>query len=205
MNIHRDWDETYKKGQTPWDSGTPCSELVRLLEEEIISPCQALDLGCGTGTNAIYLSQLGFDVTAVDISQVAIDKARGRVAAAGVSVNLMIVKLPGIFLPGKVFDFVFDRGCFHAIETNERRLYAEMLKEITKEGSIFLLLTGNAREPRTPGPPTMTEEEIRSTFLPYFDFLWIRDFRFDTTDDGPGPLGHSCLMKRKSERPYPAG
>lgn len=35
MGEERDWDETYRQGQTPWDSGRPCSELVRLLEEEI--------------------------------------------------------------------------------------------------------------------------------------------------------------------------
>lgn len=198
MSENRDWDETYRKGQTPWDNGRPCSELVRLLEDEVISPCKALDLGCGTGTNAIYLAQMGFDVTAVDISQVAINGAREKVAAADVRVHLMLVKLPGIFLPGKVFDFVFDRGCFHTIKNEERPLYADMLKEITVEGSLFLLLTGNAKEPRNPGPPTMTEDEIRESFSRFFDFLWIREFRFDTTDAGEGPLGFSSLMKRRA-------
>src|SRR3990172_1688312 len=145
MGEERDWDETYRKGQTPWYSGRPCSELVRLLEDEIISPCKALDLGCGTGTNAIYLAEMGFDVTGVDISQVAIEMAREKVDAAGLSVLFMLVKLPNRFLPGKVYDFVFDRGCFHALKNDERSQYADMLKEFTKVGSLFLLLTGNAK------------------------------------------------------------
>ena len=198
MGEERDWDETYRKGQTPWDSGRPCSELVRLLEEEVISPCKALDLGCGTGTNSIYLAQMGFDVTGVDISQVAIETAREKADAADVSILFMLVKLPNRFLPGKIFDFVFDRGCFHALKIDERPRYAEMLKEVTVEGSLFLLLTGNAKEPKNPGPPTMTEDEIRETFSQFFDFLWIREFRFDTTDAGEGPLGFSSLMKRKT-------
>lgn len=197
MNSSRDWDETYRKGQTPWDSGRPCSELVRLLEDEVISPCKALDLGCGTGTNAIYLAQMGFDVTAVDISQVAIEMAREKADAASVSVLFMMVKLPTPFLPGKVFDFVFDRGCFHALKNDERSQYAEMLKEVTVEDSLFLLLTGNTKEPRNPGPPTMTEDEIRESFSRFLDFLWIREFRFDTTDAAEGPLGFSSLMKRR--------
>ena len=58
-------------------------------------------------------------------------------------------------------------------------------------------MTGNAKEHRTPGPPTMTEDEIRETFSQFFDFLWIREFRFDTTDAGESPLGFSSLMKRR--------
>lgn len=198
MSDERDWDEIYRKGETPWDSGKPCSELVRILEDEFVSPSQALDLGCGTGTNAIYLAQMGFNVTGVDVSQVAVEKAREKADAAGVSVHFMLASLPKAFLPGKVFDFVFDRGCFHAISKEQRPGYIEMLKGLTREGSIYLMLCGNAKEPMTPGPPTLTEEEIRETFSALFDFVWIRDFRFDTTGEMPAPLGYSCLMKRRS-------
>ena len=197
MGEVRDWDETYRQGQTPWDSGRTCSELFKILEEEVISRGQALDLGCGTATNAIYLARMGFDVTGVDISQVAIDRAKEKAEAAGLSILFMIAKLPARFLPGKVFNFVFDRGCFHTINKDDRPGYIDMLKEITREGSIYLMLCGNAKEPRTPGPPTMTEEEIRETFSGLFDFIWIRDFRFDTNGVMPAPLGYSCLMRRR--------
>lgn len=198
MGDGRDWDERYAAGQTPWDSGIPCSELVKALEDRTVKPSHALDLGCGTGTNAIYLAQKGFDVTAVDISQVAIERAREKADAAGVSVLFMLAKLPGIFLPGKVFDFVFDRGCFHTIKNEERLRYTEMLKGLTRERSLYLMLCGNAKEPRSPGPPTLTEDEIRETFSGLFDFIRLREFRFEVTDTTtPGPLGYSCLMRRK--------
>lgn len=197
MSEVRDWDEVYRQGQTPWDSGRNCSELVRVLEEEIVAPGHALDLGCGTGTNAIFLARMGFDVTGVDISQVAIDRAKEKAEAAGLSVLFMLANLPNVFLPGKIYDFVFDRGCFHAIKNEDRPKYVEMLEKITREGSIYLMLCGNAKEPRTPGPPTLTEDEIRETFSGLFDFIWIRDFRFDTNDLMPAPLGYSCLMRRK--------
>lgn len=196
MSEERDWNEIYRQGQTPWDSGRVCSELFKILEEEIISLGKALDLGCGTGTNSIYLAQMGFDVTGVDISQVAIERAKEKADAAGLSILFMLAKLPNIFLPGKVFDFVFDRGCFHAIAKEERPGYLEMLKQMTREGSIYLMLCGNAKEPKVPGPPVLTEEEIRETFSELFDFIWLRDFRFDTNGDMAGPLGYSCLMKR---------
>ena len=60
----RDWHKRYSDKDTPWDSGQPSRELERILEEGWIKPCRVLELGCGTGTNAVYLAQRGFEVTA---------------------------------------------------------------------------------------------------------------------------------------------
>jgi len=196
----RDWDDTYRQGDTPWDSGEKCSELFRVLDEDNIMPGRALDLGCGTGTNAIYLARMGFDVTGVDISTVAIERAQGKAKEADLSVLFMTERLPSDFLHGNIFDFIFDRGCFHTIDNDDRPGYLEMLKNITKEGSVYLMLCGNAREPRSPGPPVLTEEEIRETFSGLFHIVRIRDFRFDTEGGKEAPLGHSCLMKRKGRK-----
>ena len=62
----RDWNARYLSGELPWDSGLPSRELQRVLEEQKIAPGRALELGCGTGTNAIELARRGFDVTAVN-------------------------------------------------------------------------------------------------------------------------------------------
>ena len=53
--------------KAPWDIG-PRDELVRLVENRSIQPGRAIDLGCGTGANAIFLAQYGFEVTGVDIT-----------------------------------------------------------------------------------------------------------------------------------------
>jgi len=193
----KDWNEAYKQDDTPWDTGITSKELEKALHEEVIAPCRALELGCGTGTNAIYLAKKGFDVTAVDISQLAIKKAREKAEAARVKVRFIQAEIPNLRLPGEIFDFVFDRGCFHAIRQEDRQRFVKMLTGLTTEGSIYLMLCGNAREPREDGPPVLTEEEIRETFSRYFDFRWIREFRFVTTDKKPDPLGYSCLMERK--------
>ena len=65
------WEERYRKGETPWDTGHPSTELQRVIREEKIRPCRAIELGCGTGNNAVWLAQQGFDVTAVDLSSLA--------------------------------------------------------------------------------------------------------------------------------------
>ena len=70
----------------PWEIG-PREELVRLVENRRITPCRAIDLGCGTGSNAIFLAQHGFDVTGIDYAASAIEKAKRKADAAKVKVE----------------------------------------------------------------------------------------------------------------------
>ena len=75
----------YLIGFKPWDSGVPPPELTALVEgTDHLPPSKALDLGCGTGTNSIYLAQHGWEVTGVDVVGRAVSQARRKVAAAGV-------------------------------------------------------------------------------------------------------------------------
>ena len=70
----------YRFGTPPW-VGQARSELVQLVETGDLQPGRAIDLGCGEGDNAIFLAQHGFQVTAVDFSAAAIDKAKARPVA----------------------------------------------------------------------------------------------------------------------------
>lgn len=53
------WDERYKMGDTPWETGQPSSELQRVVAEAGIQPCRTLELGCGTGASAVWLASKG--------------------------------------------------------------------------------------------------------------------------------------------------
>ena len=55
------YEVMYKRFRAPWEIG-PREELVTLVEDGALPPCRAIDLGCGSGANAIYLAQHGFDV-----------------------------------------------------------------------------------------------------------------------------------------------
>ncbi|MCX6899049.1 MAG: class I SAM-dependent methyltransferase [Verrucomicrobia bacterium] len=194
----RDWDQTYRDPQSPpWDTRRPSTQLRLLLESGSVKPCRALDLGCGTGTNVIFLAQQGFSATGVDLSGVAIQRAREKARAAAVSVNFVcasVLALPDFGVP---FAFVFDCGCFHTLAKDQRRTFVEQVLGVTRPGSIFLLLCGNAKEPLDPGPPTVSEEEIRATFSRDFDIEWIREFRLDTVNLPKTPLGYATLMRRR--------
>ena len=68
MNKTTDFDERYRKGDLPWDTGRQDKNLELVIKEQTITPCHTLEFGAGTGTDAIWLAQKGFKVTALDIS-----------------------------------------------------------------------------------------------------------------------------------------
>src|SRR5262245_11811083 len=140
------WDERHEKGDTPWKTGQPSTELQRVLAEVAIQPCRALELGCGTGASAVRLAQHRFDVAPFDLSALAIDRARHRANEAGVRVNFLVADVlkPPTELAGR-FDFVFDRGCYHVVRREDVTAYLATLRRLTQSGTLGLVLTGNAR------------------------------------------------------------
>ena len=193
------WDNRYLQGDTPWDTGRPSQELIRVLDEEHIPPCRAIDLGCGTGTNAIHLASRGFEVTATDISPTAIDRCRMRRATTDVRIRCVqadLLKPPDDL--GGPCGFFFDRGCYHVIRRVDVQGYFRTLDRILAPAALGLVLTGNAKEPMEHGPPPVTEEEFRADWEKGYEILWMREFRFDANVPGEKqPLGWSCLVRRR--------
>lgn len=92
---------------------------------------EILDIGCGLGENSIYLTQQGLSVTGLDFSPSAIQQAKQRAAAAGVSVNLKVAdatKLDG--WEGR-FDTVVDSAVYHCFDHEGHQQYANALHRAT--------------------------------------------------------------------------
>ncbi len=192
------WDTRYQTGDTPWDSGRPSAELIRVVAEEKISPCRAVEFGCGTGTNAIWLSQQGFDVTAIDLSPLAIQRAKANAAAAGANGQFLAGDLLAPPDLGGPFNFVFDRGCYHIVRLTSVEGYLNTFDQALAVGGYGLLLTGNANEKLEKGPPAVQESEIRNEMGRRFTIVWLREFRFDSEiSAGLYPLGWSCLVRKE--------
>ena len=192
------WDQRYVQGSTPWDTHRPSTELRRVVREVGVKSCRALELGCGTGTNSVWLAEQGFDVTGLDISATALRQAGDRAAAAGVTVRFLqadVLSPPDL---GEPFAFFFDRGCYHAVRREHPGRYAEVVGPLLGPGAIGLVLAGNAKEAAPPGqgPPAVTEDEIRQELGRAFTILALREFRFDAP---PGTneswLAWSCVVQ----------
>jgi ubiquinone/menaquinone biosynthesis C-methylase UbiE len=191
------WEDRYRAGDVPWDTGQPSTELLTTIKEQGIQPSRAIELGCGTGTNSIWLARQGFDVTAVDFSSLALAQARQKAAAAGLHVKFLRADVMDPTAFNERFPFWFDRGCYHVVRRLDVKKFLETLERISEPGALGVILTGNAKEPHDPGPPVVSEAEIRSELGRLFEIVRVREFRFDQVEAvGVRFLGWSCLVRR---------
>ena len=166
-------EQSYQSGDAPWDIGKPDFNLIQTVTTTPIKPCKALEIGCGTGDNAIWLSQQNFQVVGIDASETAIDKAKEKALKANATCTFLV----GDFLTTRIekapFVFAFDRGCFHTLDSDkERRRFAKNVHGHLGENGLWLSLIGNADEQRDgPGPPQRTAMDIVKAVEPYFEIL----------------------------------
>jgi methyl halide transferase len=187
--------QRYVTGDAPWDSGRPSTELVHALEAGLLPGKRALEFGCGTGTNAIEMARRGLRVTAVDLIDIPIQRAREKGRQARVEVDFREGDLTRIDLGGP-YEILFDSGVYHGIRTRNLPGFLDTVKRVSRPGTRWLSLAGNAREPHEFGPPTVREEEIRTELGSLFNFVDIHEFRWDLRPDFQ-PLAWSVLMERK--------
>jgi cyclopropane fatty-acyl-phospholipid synthase-like methyltransferase len=192
-----DFVQSYAQGNIPWDSGKPSEELLRDLDAAKLTGRTALEISCGTGTNAIELARRGFQVTAVDLVEQAVRSAREKAASANVKVDFRVADVLTDDLGGP-YDVLFDRGVYHGLRMADLKKFQDMLERVTRRGSAYLCLAGNAKETRIEnGPPIVTEQEIRTELGKLFDIVELRELRFSTNKPDFSPLAWSILMRRK--------
>ncbi|HYK93596.1 MAG TPA: class I SAM-dependent methyltransferase [Thermoplasmata archaeon] len=188
-------ESRYASGETPWDSGRPSHELVRRIEAGDLPGHTILEIGCGTGTNAVELARRGYQVTAVDLVELAVRKGREKARAAGVEVAFHLGDVTRLELGGP-FDCVFDSGVYHGIRMRALPEFLAALTRLTRRGSRWLSLAGNATEITPNGPPVVTESEFRNELGGIFEIVDVRTFRFDLAPDFQ-PLAWSILLRRR--------
>jgi cyclopropane fatty-acyl-phospholipid synthase-like methyltransferase len=171
------FEEMYK-GVPPWQIDGPQSEIVKLAENgEIKSPL--LDVGCGTGENALYLSSLGFEVTGIDIVSSAIEKALGKSKARSTPARFLVwdaLKLQDL---QRKFNTVIDSGFFHALPDKKRPVFLESLASALNVRATYFMMCFSEHEPGSWGPRRVTQAEIRETFEGWH-IRYIREAKFDT-------------------------
>jgi SAM-dependent methyltransferase len=194
--------QRYESGFTPWDIGKPDFNLIQTVTSKSIEPCKALDIGCGTGDNSIWLSQNGFQVSGVDISEMAIEKVTEKAARENVRCTFMVIDFLTNKIEGRPFGFAFDRGCFHSLKSDkERTIFAENVADHLEKDGLWLSLVGNADEQSNrPGPTQRNARDILNAVEPYFEILSLVSGSFGSNSQKP-PRCWVCLMgNRGGER-----
>jgi SAM-dependent methyltransferase len=181
------------RGKAPWEMDGPRSELVQMVESGRLRPGRAIDLGCGTGDNVIFLSQQGFDVVGVDLSSRAIDQAREKAHSAGVSPTFLAEDATDLKEVNGTFDLVLDYGCLGCIfGTSLRERYVETLLRLTRSGSTYVL----ANFAKTPDsrisfvPNALEDGEVDQLLADHFNVEEF-DGEYET-----GPFGLRAEFRR---------
>ena len=196
-----DWNELYKN-ENVVNMPLYSEDLDSDLKEEIISRSLApankkisrkfLDLGTGPGTQALHLAKLGFDVTASDLSEYAIEKAKHL----SNKINFIVDDILNSNLKENEFEYVFDRGCFHVISINNRNRYVCVINRILKDGGILFLKCFSEKEPGEIGPYRFSLDKIKEIFEKHFEILSIKNTVYQRTLN-PLPKALFIVMKKR--------
>ena len=192
---YRDWDEVYRDYPAevlPWELGKPRKNLTDLVENGGIQPGSALDLCCGLGTNTVYMGQKGFDVTAVEISKHALELAKRKAHKAKVEIKFVLASFVTLPFKDAAFDFVFDMGCFHHVEVEDRPEFIQGVRRILKPKSNYLLICFSERNGRAWNH--FTKEQIAEHFSEKFKLTKLDHFG-SVEGDGYTRFFYSALMQ----------
>ncbi|MDQ7821999.1 MAG: class I SAM-dependent methyltransferase [Candidatus Eremiobacteraeota bacterium] len=173
MHYPIDWEREYDEAEGDhhllWETGVPESLFVAFTCREIGGRAHVLDVGCGWGTDLVFLSGRGHCCTGVDISLAALTHARKRGEEQGAV--FMLVQGDALSLPfgQDVFDVINDRGCFHHILPSRREPFVAEILRVLRKGGIYLLRCFSEKYFNSGGAGhRFTGNDVKGLFSPYF-------------------------------------
>jgi SAM-dependent methyltransferase len=198
---HHDWNANYESNQLPWDTGEPEPYLVEMVQQGLVPRGRALEVGCGTGTNAIWLDKQGYEVVALDLAPLAVERARANAEAASASRCQFAVRdfLAGEPMQGS-FQLVFDRGCFHVFdEPKEQSAFVSRVASLLAPDGVWLSLIGSTEGPaREMGPPRRSALDVVSVAEPHLELASLRAIQFSPIPgDTAAPRAWLSLWRRR--------
>lgn len=157
-------------GRLPWAFQKPFPPLTRAVEQGWLpSPGPILDVGCGTGTNAIWLARQGYRVTGSDVAPGAISAAEAHRGIGRTNPKFVVDDILASALPASRFRGAVDIGCFHTLASRERRAYSASLARLLTPGAACLLFWVGREETGSWGPPhRLSVTEVTEVFEPSF-------------------------------------
>jgi SAM-dependent methyltransferase len=189
-----EFDKAYTSGRPPWDIGQPQPAFVALAHAGRITG-KVLDVGCGTGENALFLCQRGLDVLGLDLSSVAIAEARTRAQTRQLLARFVVGSALDLLSLEETFDTVIDSGLLHILSDADRaRLVAGVHAVLRPDGYLHLLAFNE--HATWPGPRRLTQAEIRTTFELGWEVEAINASRFEVVDGSGGAAAWLASIRR---------
>ncbi|MGI9343041.1 MAG: SAM-dependent methyltransferase [Gammaproteobacteria bacterium] len=171
----------------PWAHDEPTLFLSEICNKREAG--SALDIGCGAGTDSVFLAQQGWDVTSLDFIPKALEFTQQRAQEHGVSVSTVEADIT-TWEPTRKFDVVLDHGLLHNMDPVRYPAYRERILGALADDGDFVLLHWHPLYPGQPhgevGPRRVSREDIKSFFAPE---LQERYFAAEEFEDLPAMVG----------------
>jgi cyclopropane fatty-acyl-phospholipid synthase-like methyltransferase len=203
MNQERqlpNWKQIYQDTPVesmPWFNPDLDPDIDSALTKLNLQTGKVLDIGTGPGTQAMALAQRGFQVTATDISEAAIEQAQAKAQAKGLNISWQEDDILNTQISGE-FDLILDRGCFHVFHADQRQDYLRVVNNLTKPKGYLFLKCFSHLETREEGPYRFIPEEINEMFSPQFNIISIEQTVYYGRLD-PRPKALFCIMEKPKQ------
>lgn len=208
MDQEQIWSARYRAAGDGYLFGTEPNRFLALRAELFREGRNALSVADGEGRNSVWLAEQGLEVTALEISPVAVEKARKLAAGRGVSLQIELGDMlaPGWPPPAMVSAFDWVVGIFiQFVGPVDRPRQFAALKAATRAGGRIVLqgYTPQQIEYRTGGPSAVenlyTPEQLRQDFADW-EIEELVTYEDDIAE-GLGHKGHSALIGLVARKP----
>ena len=199
-----DWQARYRAGDTPWedDAVAPC--VVDLVGAHVPVGARVLEVGCGSGTTALWLAQRGNAVVACDVAAEAIRIAEQRAAAAGLAVSCRVLDVLHEAVDGSPYDVVLSRGVLHTFTAHAGRVaFAQAIARSLAPNGLWLDVTGSADTVDPPGArarlglPRLSLAELAMAVEPHFAVESVQRCTYGTTPGRTDFLAWASVLRRR--------
>lgn len=168
-------------GSPPWDTGVSPPELKSFLSSA--DPGNALDLGCGTGTNLVTITKRGWEVVGVDIAWLSVLRARAKLREANAPARVVHGDVTGKLGFSTTFDLILDIGCYHSLSPRGRLGYRENIQKWLKPGGTYLMYAHKRTSQQN--KHGITPQDL-DTFQSFLSLAWREDSPEKRPDGGGG-------------------
>jgi SAM-dependent methyltransferase len=170
------FQNAYAGDAPPWDIGKPQAVFVAVADRVAGS---VLDVGCGTGENALFFAGRGHAVTGVDFLEPPIAVAKRKAAERGLAATFLVKDALRLREWTERFDNAIDSGLFHVFSDEGRVQYVQGLRTVLKPGGRLFLACFSDQTPGTMGPRRVTMKELRDAFADGWQIESIEAARFE--------------------------